>query len=60
MAADLEAFIRVWMGHRGLDEAMANGDISLSGEKPRVAALKRALRLEDEAVLKTLSFRPAA
>ena len=60
MAADLEAFVRVWMGHRGLDDALAKGDIALSGEKPRIAALKRALRIEDSAVLKTLAFRPAA
>jgi len=60
LAADLEAFVRVWMGHRGLSEALAAGDITLSGEKAHVAELKRALRIEDHAALKTLYFRPAA
>jgi DNA-binding HxlR family transcriptional regulator len=60
LASDLEAFVRVWMGHRGLDDALADGDITLSGEKAHIAELKRALRIEDEANLKTLYFRPAA
>jgi len=60
LASDLEAFVRVWMGHRGLADALAKGDITLSGDKGRVADLKRALRIRDEAMLKTLAFRPAA
>lgn len=60
LAADLEAFVRVWMGHRGLADALDRGDITLSGDRGHVAALKRALRIEDEASLKTLYFRPAA
>lgn len=60
LASDLEAFIRVWMGHRGLAQALADGDITMSGDKPRIAELKRALRLQDDAALKTLYFRPAA
>lgn len=60
IAADLEAFVRVWMGHRGLSEAVASGDISLIGDKPQIAALKRALRIADEPLLKTLVFAPAA
>ncbi|ODT89256.1 helix-turn-helix domain-containing protein [Phenylobacterium sp. SCN 70-31] len=58
--ADLEAFVRVWMGHRGLADALAAGDIGFSGERMRVVELKRALRMEDRAALKTLAFRPAA
>jgi DNA-binding HxlR family transcriptional regulator len=60
MAADLEAFVRVWMGHRGLADALDKGDITLSGDKGHIAELKRALRIEDQAALKTLVFRPAA
>ena len=60
LAADLEAFVRVWMGHRGLADALDGGDISLSGDKGHIAELKRALRIEDQAALKTLVFRPAA
>lgn len=60
LASDLEAFIRVWMGHRGLSDALAEGDITLSGDKPRIAEFKRALRIEDAATLTTLVFRPAA
>lgn len=60
MGADLSAFVRVWMGHRGLADALTTGDISLSGEKTHIAKLKRALRIEDQPVLKTLYFRPAA
>lgn len=60
LASDLEAFVRVWMGHRGLADALAKGDITLSGDKPRIAEFKRALRIADEATLKTLYFRPAA
>jgi DNA-binding HxlR family transcriptional regulator len=59
MAADLEAFVRVWMGHRGLADALDSGDITLSGEKGHIAELKRALRIEDHAALKTLYFRAA-
>ena len=60
LAADLEAFVRVWMGHRGLADALDQGDITLSGGKAHIAELKRALRIEDHAALKTLYFRPAA
>ena len=60
LASDLEAFVRVWMGHRGLEDALAKGDITLSGDKPRIAEFKRALRIADAAALKTLYFRPAA
>jgi len=60
MAADLEAFVRVWMGHRGLADAMAARDISLSGETTRVAELKRALRLPEAPELRVLAFPPAA
>lgn len=60
LAADLEAFVRVWMGHCGLSDALAAGAITLSGEKAHIAELKRALRIEDEASLKRLYFRPAA
>ncbi|TAL34715.1 MAG: transcriptional regulator [Phenylobacterium sp.] len=60
LASDLEAFVRVWMGHRGLQDALAKGDITLSGDKARIAEFKRALRIADQAALKTLYFRPAA
>lgn len=60
MMADLEAFVRVWMGHRGLADAMAARDISLSGETARVAELKRALRLPEAPELRVLAFPPAA
>jgi len=60
LAADLGAFVRVWMGHRGLSEALAAGDISLSGEPARIAELKRALHIADTPALKRFAFRPAA
>lgn len=60
IAADLEAFTRVWMGHRGLGEAVDSGDISLIGEKAHIADLKRALRIADDPRLKTFNFAPAA
>jgi DNA-binding HxlR family transcriptional regulator len=60
IAADLEAFVRVWMGHRGLREAVDAGDISLIGDSPHIAALKRALGIAEEPLLKTFKFAPAA
>jgi len=60
LAADLEAFVRVWMGHRGLADAVETGDITLSGPPAKVAELKRVLRLSDTAALRTLAFPPAA
>ena len=60
LASDLEAFVRVWMGHRGLADALDKGDITLSGDRGHIAELKRALRIEDQAALKAFTFRPAA
>ena len=60
LSADLEAFVRVWMGHRGLSEAVASGDINLIGDRAHIAEFKRALRIADEPLLKTLAFAPAA
>jgi len=60
LAADLEAFVRVWMGHRGLAEALGAGDITLSGEARKVLELKRALRLSEVPDLRVLAFPPAA
>jgi hypothetical protein len=60
LAADLEAFVRVWMGHRGLAEALESGDITLSGPPAKVAELKRVLRLSEAPTLRILAFPPAA
>lgn len=60
MSADLEAFVLVWMGRRGLADAVSAGDISLSGPPAKVAELKRVLRLTDRQTLKILAFPPAA
>jgi DNA-binding HxlR family transcriptional regulator len=58
--ADLEAFVRVWLGHRGMAEALAAGDIGLSGAPGKVAELKRVLRLNESRDLRVLAFSPAA
>lgn len=58
--ADLEAFVRVWLGHRGMAEALAAGDIGLTGDAGKVAELKRVLRLNDSRDLRVLAFSPAA
>lgn len=58
LSADLEAFVRVWMGHRGLAEAIATGDVGLSGEPPKVAELKRVLRLPETPAPRVLAFPP--
>lgn len=60
LMADLEAFVRVWLGHRGLADALGTGDIALSGETARVAELKRALRLPEAPDVRVLAFPPAA
>jgi len=60
LTADLEAFVRVWMGHRGMADAMAAGDIGLSGDSSKVTELKRVLRLPEAAELRVLAFPPAA
>ncbi|MBJ7411357.1 MAG: transcriptional regulator [Phenylobacterium sp.] len=60
LSADLEAFVRVWLGRKGLSDAMAEGEIALSGAPAKVAELKRVLRLRDAPDLRVLSFRPAA
>jgi len=60
LAADLEAFVRVWLGHAGLADALTTGDISLSGEPRKVAELKRILRLNEAPALRMLAFPPAA
>jgi len=59
-AADLEAFVRVWLGYRGLTEALASGDIAFSGPARQVAELKRILRIPDTAGFKQLSSSAAA
>lgn len=59
LGADLEAFVRVWLGHAGLADAMAAGDISLSGDPRKVAELKRVLRLNEAPALRILAFPPA-
>ena len=60
LTADLEAFVRVWMGHRGMADAMSVGDIGFSGPPAKVAELKRVLRLTETADLRVLAFPPAA
>lgn len=60
MAADLEAFIRVWMGYRGLIEALGAGDIAITGPAPHVAELRRVLRIPDVAGYRPLRFSQAA
>lgn len=60
VSADLEAFVRVWLGYRGLSEALSIGDLSFSGEKDRIAELKRVLRIPDVAGFKPLAFPYAA
>jgi len=58
LSADLEAFVRVWLGHRGLAEALETGDVALSGPPARITELKRVLRLSEAPVPKVLAFPP--
>jgi DNA-binding HxlR family transcriptional regulator len=60
LAADLEAFVRVWMGHRGLADALEVGDIALTGPRAKLAELKRVLGLADRPAFRALAFPPAA
>lgn len=60
LAADLEAFVRVWLGHAGLADALGAGDIALSGAPAKVTELKRVLRLSETPRVKALAFPPAA
>ena len=60
LTAELEAFVRVWLGRAGLADALAAGDIGLSGERAKVDELKRILNLSDAPSLKVLAFPPAA
>ena len=60
LSADLEAFVRVWLGHRGLAEAVETGDIILSGPLAKVTELKRVLRLSETPEIRVLAFPPVA
>lgn len=60
LTAELESFVRVWLGHAGLAEALEAGSIALSGEPAKVAELKRVLQLPETPELRKLSFPPAA
>lgn len=60
LTAELEAFVRVWLGRAGLADALAAGDIGLMGERAKVAELKRILNLSEAPTLKMLAFPPAA
>lgn len=60
VTADLAAFVSVWAGHTGLTDALASGDMSLSGPPQIVAELKRVLRLSETPDVRILAFPPAA
>lgn len=56
ISADAETFIRVWLGHAGLAQAIEARTLTLSGDVRRLAELKRALRIEDAPFRKALVF----
>lgn len=58
IAADLETFIRVWMGYEGYAEAVARSAVSVSGEPASVQALRRILKIADAPHERPLVFAP--
>ncbi len=56
--ADLGAFTRVWLGYRGLREAVDAGSVAIEGERPAVASFQRSIGLFAEPTLKTFRFSP--
>jgi DNA-binding HxlR family transcriptional regulator len=60
--ADLGTFTRVWLGYRGLAEAITNGQFSLRGSAHATATVRRLLALPDEPSQKQFRFAawPAA
>lgn len=59
IVADLESFILVWLGRAGLADALRDGAIRMSGDKAKLATLKRILRMADAPFAKALTFAPA-
>jgi DNA-binding HxlR family transcriptional regulator len=57
VAADLGAFTQVWMGYRGLEEALAAGTIAFTGPARGIALLRRLLRLPDRPETRSFVFQ---
>ncbi|MBL8837575.1 MAG: helix-turn-helix transcriptional regulator [Alphaproteobacteria bacterium] len=58
--ADLGAFTRVWLGYRGLRDALAEGSIEIEGKRSDVVAFERCVGLFAEPTVKKLRFEPVA
>lgn len=58
IAAELETFIRVWLGYEGYAEATAQGAVSISGDTVSVRTLKRILKVADQPHERQLIFGP--
>lgn len=58
IAADLETFIRVWMGYDGYAEAVERGAVSMSGDPASVRTLKHILKVADQPRERPISFAP--
>jgi hypothetical protein len=54
--ADLGTFTRVWLGYRGLADAIESGQISLHGSARATTTVRRLLALPDEPKLKHFRF----
>ena len=58
IAADLETFIRVWMGYDGYAEAVERGTVSMSGDAASVRTLKHILKVADQPHERLIRFGP--
>lgn len=56
IGADLAIFTRVWLGYRGLADALANKQVSLTGSARAIATARHLLALPQEPTLKTFRF----
>ncbi|ACG79516.1 predicted transcriptional regulator [Phenylobacterium zucineum HLK1] len=60
VSADLETFIRVWMGYAGFSAAQREGMAAISGDPQLVRLCRRVLGVEDEPHHRLLAFEPRA
>ena len=58
IAAELETFIRVWMGYEGYADATARGAVSISGDAGSIRTLKRILKVADQPYERPITFAP--
>lgn len=60
IAANLQVFTLVWLGHRGLTEARRAGAVRIDGDARSVKAVREALGLRDDPWIRPFDFSTRA